>query len=407
MRSKTVAIIVLGFVFVVLLGWWVMRASTASETPENIDPEQFARAARSASNPFEDRQPKVEPVALSGVSDAGRNRSASAPSTETGGEAPEVEDGGGSSMNLNELERALAKNAEAAERNVEKYCEQNRKVTKLKAFASPPSRNKDAALYLASRIDWEGGVAGSLHLSNVLTDRMANGAWMTMPASAYTGLDFSWMTELLEYDSWTMSTTGPMRDNEHTNFLEAQIPNFISLQHWSKLRMLKGVHENDLTNAEHEVHHLADLCGSTTILLGEMIRVAIYGIERAFYAKLGLALPADLPSAADAQTYRRTAYAGMYFMWPGVSKAVREKALECSVAKCVALTEGLSVSAGARSMMPEAQETLDWLLKQRQCDPALAEKISRSPVAQPETFAQMFENVPSLDDLLDPDGGSP
>ncbi len=402
MRGKTIAIIVVGFTVVVAIGWWVMRASTASESPESIDPERFARAARRASSPFDDREPKAKPSALSPANDAGGPLRASGPA-----ETAVAHDGGETPLSLDEIRKALAKNAAAAERNVDKYCEQSRKMARLKAFAPPASRSKDAALYMASRIDWEGGVVGSLHLPAVLTDRMANGGWVTLPASSYNGLEFSWMTQVLEYDTWAMSTTGPMRDNENINFLEAQIPNFISLQQWSKLRLLKGAHESDLTRAVLEVEHLADLCGSTGLLIGEMIRVAIYGIEQKFYAERGLPLPPGLPTIAEAQSYRRAAFAGMYFMWPGVPKAVREKALECGAAKCSAITEGLGMNAGLRAMLPEARETLDWLLQQKPCDQTLAEKIARSPPASPGTVAQQLGDMPSIDDLLNPDGGSP
>jgi hypothetical protein len=230
---------------------------------------------------------------------------------------------------------------------------------------------------------------------------------MALTPADYAGFDFTWMTELLEYDVWLMSTSGPLRDLNIDNFFEAPIPNFVSLQQWSKLRLAKGLNENDLARASLEVRHLADLCGSTNILIGEMIRAAILGIERAMYEKLGQPVPDALPSAEEALAFRRTTFASMYFLFPGVPKAVREKAIACSAARCSAITEALGISGGARNVVPEAQENFDWLMKQSPCDSALADSIDKSASVTSEQLARQVEEAVSIDDLLTFDAGFP
>ena len=306
-------------------------------------------------------------------------------------------------ISVAEIRKLLGQNAEAAERNVDKFCEMNREVAKNKLLAPSSSNTKDAAIFMSSRADWEGGSIGSLHLPAPLMERMANGAWTTLPPSAYQGLDFGWMTELLEFDQWSMGATGPLRNNDIQNFFEAPIPNFISLQQWAKLRLLKGRLENDLPRASLEVRHVAQLCGSTNLLIGEMIRVSMYGIERRFFSALGLEVPPELPSESETQDFRKTALAAMRFAWPGVPKAVREKALACSNARCSTITEALSISAESRAVLPEAQETFDWLMSQKQCDAQLAQNIARSPGSTAEKLAPMFESgSKTIDEWLSP-----
>jgi hypothetical protein len=308
---------------------------------------------------------------------------------------------------LLKLHRLFAKNAEQATRNVDAFCDLSHRVAKIKAFEDRPSEKKDAAIYLANKVDWEGGTIGSLHLPKSLTDRMSTPPqhWLDFTAADYAGLDFEWLGELLEYDTWSMSVTGPMRDFKESA-IEAPIPNFISLQQWAKLRLIKGAREGDLPRASLEVQHLAELCASTQTLIGQMIRSAMFGSERTFYERLGVLVPASLPNTEQTQAYRRAAFAGMYFLLPGVPKRVREKAVTCSAARCTALNEALSMTSSVRAALPEAQETLDWLMSQSPCDSALAERISKSAPVTDEALSTLLDGSPDIDALLNFDGGT-
>jgi len=386
-----------------LFGWWLLKASTSPEVGADLQ-HRFQR--REQPTEAGDSLPRQRVTAiLVETTDPGSDAGAIsllAPDEEKG-DVLDADAG----LGLLEFKRMLAQNAEAATRNVERFCELSRKLSKVKAFSPGAPRSRDASLYLSSRVDWEGGTIGSLHLPKPLTERMAALAWMSFKPADYAGLDFAWLTELLEYDTWSMSKTGPLRDLNITNFYEAPIPNFVSLQQWSKLRLAKGLNENDLPRASLEVQHLADLCGSTDILIGGMIRSAILGIERSMYERLGQPLPEALPTADEAFAYRRTTFASMYFLYPGVPRSVREKAIACSAARCSAITEALGISAGARQLVPEAQENLEWLLSQHPCDGALADSIARSPPVGGDALAKqvLIEGGVNLDDLLSFDAG--
>lgn len=172
-----------------------------------------------------------------------------------------------------------------------------------------------------------------------------------MGPDLYAGLDFAWMKELLAFDHWSMMTAGPLRDGPTQSFMEAPIPNFVTLQNWAKLRLLKGLHEGDLASASLEVRHLAMLCATTGTLVGDMIRLAILGIERGFSEEHQLPNAPAL-TQAEAQRLRGASFAAVDFLLPGVDPATRTKALKCLPNRCTALVEALGMSASLRELVP-------------------------------------------------------
>lgn len=312
-----------------------------------------------------------------------------------GSDAGGYEDGGAPALDdqaaqAEALQRWLAENAAAAEKYVDRYCEETRGLQGRKALAEPP-RNRDAALYLAGRTDWEGGRLGLLHLPESITSRMGNPpqAWRSAGPELYAGLDFSWMTELLQFDHWTMMAAGPLRDDDAVSFFEAPLPNYVTLQYWVKLRLLKGLHEHDLARASQEVRHLATLCASNGTLVSEMIRVSLYGIERKTWEDLGQPMPEGGLTADDASQARHATLGGPFFLYPGVPRAVREKALKCIPTRCAALLETIGVTASFSALVPSTREDLAWLLEQKPCDEALARRLTRSPPVAPEILRQL------------------
>lgn len=291
----------------------------------------------------------------------------------------------------------LADNAATAEKHVDRYCAETKDLVSRKELVAPP-RERDAAVYMAGRTDWEGGRIGLLHLPDSIVQRMGNppGAWRQAGPDLYAGLDFGWMTELLQFDHWSLLGAGPLRDKAEVNFFEEILPNYMPLMSWSKLRLLKGVHEGNLAQASVEVRHLAELIGSTGSLVGEMVRVSIYNLERLVWEDVGRPVPEGLPSRDDGGRLRNSAFAGLYLLYPGVPRAVKEKALKCIPMRCAALIEGIGVTASLRHLVPGAQEELDWLLTQTPCDSALAARAARSPPITREVLGMNFNGDASL-----------
>jgi hypothetical protein len=201
------------------------------------------------------------------------------------------------------------------------------------------------------------------------------------------------MKELPQFDHWSIVTASPLRDvGAARTYADAPLPNFVTLQSWARLRLLKGLHENDLAQASVEVRHLAQLVGTTGSLIGDMIRISMLGIERGFLEEHQLTL-APAMTADEAFRLRHANFAAKDFLLPGVDRAVREKAMKCMPNRCTALTESIGSTAMVRDLVPQAGEHLSWLLEQPQCDPALSQLASRfKPMSAPEVLDGLSAN---------------
>ncbi len=205
------------------------------------------------------------------------------------------------------------------------------------------------------------------------------GAWRGFGPTDYAGLDFTWMRDLLAFDHWTLMTAGPLRDGRDLPAFEQIIPNFVTMLHWSKLRLAKGLNEHDLAQASLEVRHLATICASTSTLVGEMVRLSMLTLEREFFEAQGLP-PLDGAITPQTKQHARSAgFAARNFLMSGVPIAVKKKALACSQTRCATINEAASLLSGLRGAMPRIREDLDWLKEQQPCEPALLDRIATSP----------------------------
>jgi hypothetical protein len=278
------------------------------------------------------------------------------------------------------VEAWLTRNAALAEKHVDAFCDLSKRLAKTPGL-EPPTRERDASAFLAGRADWEDGHTGLLHLPASLTDRMKNppAAWQRFGPTDYAGLDFTWMRELLAFDHWGLMTAGPLRDGRDLPAFEQIIPDFVTMLHWAKLRLAKGLNEHDLAQASLEVRHLATICASTSTLVGEMVRLSMLTLEREFFEAQGLP-PLDGAITPQTKQHARSAgFAARNFLMSGVAIAVKKKALACSQTRCAAINEAASLLSGLRGAMPRIREDLDWLKEQQPCEPALLERIATSP----------------------------
>jgi hypothetical protein len=302
----------------------------------------------------------------------------------------------------------LARNAEAAAKHVDRFCEDSKKLAGTHQLTDPP-RTRDAATYLGVRVDWEDGRTGLLHLPDALQQHvreLAPNTWPTaLTPSDWRGLDFQWMQALLSYDAWSLSVDGPLHNQDSIDFLTAPIPNFIQLQTWAKLRLAMALTStHDLPQASLEIRHLGDLIASTGSTVGEHIRIVLLRFVRLAWEASGQTSPEPVLSADDEQAARRVSFASPYFLFPGVPRAVREKALACAPVKCSLLMEALGAHTALRDFVPDAQEGIDWVLAQHPCDPGLAAKAATGKALDPETIMKMWGSSPGAERIV-PDGG--
>lgn len=291
----------------------------------------------------------------------------------------------------------LRKNADAAEQLVDQFCERSRAMAEMLGEAS--SGTRDAATYLSVRVDWEGehgqpGPVGLLRLPTALNERMkrfAPGTWVTqLNANDWAGLDFGWLTELQGFDVWSLTADGPLKNRDAFDFFEAPIPNYITLQSWAKLRLAKGLAENDVPRASIEVRHLADLIASNGTLVSEMIRLTLLNFLRLAWDAAGQPAPTSLLQKPSAPQNRDVLLAAPYFLYPGVSPEVRRKALACSPMKCTALIEGYSAHVAFGNAVPFSASDRAWFEAQHFCDPSVAARVDR---AGPRPFNRLGDLI--------------
>ncbi|MBX7114994.1 MAG: hypothetical protein K1X64_11760 [Myxococcaceae bacterium] len=267
-----------------------------------------------------------------------------------------------------ELRSRLAQNAADAEKNLDTYCEASARLSRRALFL-PSSRNHDAAAYLTVRVDWEGDSRppGLLHLPEALSKRVADSGedWLTKISEAdFAQLDFSWLATLHQYDHWNVLLgDGPLRDYSRDNYWHAPIPNFLFWVHWAQLRLAAALRTRDMPGAAHDVRHMAYLCHSTELLIGDMIALRLLTLERqarAFASAQGQAIgEGESASADDLEEYKKLSFTARRFQLPGVPAPVKKRALQCGATPpCVAIYEGtLARHALAEIFPPEATET--------------------------------------------------
>jgi hypothetical protein len=288
-----------------------------------------------------------------------------------------------------ELGEALAGNARMADAYVDKLCEQGRKLHEHPALPDGPSHERDAAEFMAPLVDYEvlDDPPGRLHLEDALADRLkAYGVdWPARISDAdLERRDFGWMSELQQFDHWSLLGAGRLREQPVSmgDFYRQAIPNYFSLVQWSKLRFAAAFRRGDLAQASTEVRHLADLIRTQSILVAEMIAVAIYRLDasaREVAVEKGLGT-AGWPEADLRQIdrHRRIAFASLYFTYPGVKAETVRKAVACMPSPCSALLEGAGANrafgayGGANNL-----DLISDLAVEHDCDSVTLDRVSR------------------------------
>ena len=319
-----------------------------------------------------------------------------------------------------QLGEALEKNAESADRNVERFCEEARKHRERSPMPEPATRERDAAAFLAPLVDWQKPLddpPGRLHLSAALLRRIASYGdewWPTRPtAQDLTGLDFSWMERLLEFDHWSLLGAGPLKDYPVGDFYHYPIPDYVSLQYWVKLRFALALQRGDFAAASKQVRHLGDLIRSQGTLVSDMIALVLYKIDTTARARAAAAgqdvssWPAADPAEIDRE--RPLAFSALYFTYPGVSAETLRKAVACAGSPCSTLFEavGANRSFGAYGSTDNLS-LVQQLAADRNCEAALFERIAKSnELSASDLFQAQRElqdsgggEIPRLLDLL-------
>lgn len=309
----------------------------------------------------------------------------------------------------------LQRNAELAARHLDRYCEESRKLARKDLF--PESRRqREAAGYLDGKIDWEPSpstprIQGSLHLAQPLADALktAGKNWPDAIGDAeLAGLDFSWMRDLLAYDTWSVTAAGPLSTYQSNDVFGAPLPSYGLYSGWMKLRFAKALRDGDLADAAAEVRHLGELLHSQGVLIGEMFAVESLRIERAAFdaaARRGKAVAGWSPPESDQiEAWRRLARVSNHFFLPGVDPKVMARALECAPAPCSALTEAAWIHSALGDLAPAGSSADFWRLTEGQpsCEPGVLARARATTPMQATEAAGSLDDAQMLEKTFEP-----
>jgi len=311
-----------------------------------------------------------------------------------------------------ELGEALARNARSADAYVDRLCEEGRKLHDRPALPDAPTHDRDAAAFMAPLVDYEKPLddpPGRLHLGDPLAERLKSYGvdWPRKISDGdLAGLDFGWMEQIQAFDHWSLLGAGRLRDYPVGDVMVDPIPNYLSLQMWSKLRLAAAFRRGDFAVASAQVRHLADLTRSQSILIAEMVAVAIYRLDaRARDAAVANGLDPDVagwpePDLDQFDRHRRIAWASLYFTYPGVDPETVRKAVACMPSPCPALLEGAAVNRAFGAYDADNLDLVSDLARSHGCESAMLDRVRRTrELAAGDALAEGFESdngIPQL-----------
>ena len=247
-----------------------------------------------------------------------------------------------------EAKRAFAARAE---RDLPLLLEAQARAAKLPFFTARRA-GADAGPYLNPRIVWErsplvpsrGSAPLALDDGLVRKFRAWGSSWTDHAGDVeLAGLDFDWMGGLGAFGYWDLVNGSRLNEVRHPDFESLPLPNFLVLQDWAKLRLLRARREGDFAEAGAEIDQLAWLCYTTETLIGEAVAAGMLLVEAEAhdaFAKAGVDLHGwRAPTRADAELLRHAALGAISFAEPGVPAELMDRALASPIGHCAALAE--------------------------------------------------------------------
>ncbi len=392
------------------LAWWRFGDGTG------------ARAARAHGGPDSSAAPGARGATNADPRIAGAGASPHADHAEVEEHSSEAADAGGPSRALEQVAAAFAlgaqadvsayleRNAELAAEHVDRFCKDSRAASK--PWPKAPREGRDAAPWMASRVDWttEPTRMGTLHLDDRLIERVeaTSSGWAeALGVGDLAGLDFSWLRELEAYDMWSLASAGPLAEEPSYELADAPLPSYVQLMAWVKLRFIRALALGDGADASREVRHLSALLHRQGALIPEVVSVKLLELERVAFA-VAVARGQDVggwspPPDADHAALIKLIKAGPNFFMPGVAPEVMSKAAACATAPCSALLEAGAIHAAIGSESPvDTSRGLRTLTDSYGCDPALMAALERLSPTTPGKARATLLGGPSFLEALYP-----
>jgi hypothetical protein len=202
-------------------------------------------------------------------------------------------------------------------------------VKYISLFQTKKNRNQDIGLFLNSSIAWIGDVDSShtiktewrqYLLIKEMGRKMPPNLLLPIELEEYiqslgpdfiaesgkidlNQIDFSWFEDLKKYGYWSVYQNNIYDHMEQIDFVTVPIPNFSRLILWAKLRLIKGVQDNELSLAMKETLQLARLCMSTENHIGNIVGISILEILNYFRESHGYKSQADMQYFQNTKHY--------------------------------------------------------------------------------------------------------
>ena len=239
-----------------------------------------------------------------------------------------------------------------------------------------PHEGGDAAALLFAHVRWEKDTVRPDPAPPVVS--AAFKTWgLDWPRHAaeleLSGVDLAWMSQLEHFGFWDLE--GPDSPGHDLPFepVTETIPNFVDAQLLGKLRLAQGLQSGGPVRAAAEVRQLARLCLSSESLVGEMIGVALLGIERRVHeeaVRRGLPVDGWTPiSEEDQASLQRVLWVA-----PASFDLLASEALAArrpAIGDCAGLREGLNLAfyldGYLREELPARYESLGRALADPRC----------------------------------------
>jgi hypothetical protein len=310
-----------------------------------------------------------------------------------------------------EATKLLKRNAAEAAAYIERYCAETAKLPKH-LFNDPPGADpghlRDAAYFMEPLVSWETHPRseGTLQLPQPLVDKIqaAHDDWATaLSATDTVGLDFSWMTQLLSYDTWSLASVGAVADQAGiVDPFWAPIPYYPTLVQYGKLRYVRALAQGDLGQATTEVQHLADLMHTSGLLIGDFqaAKLLVLGqqLEAATLQRGYPALPPPPLDSASYDQFHDLSLAGTAFVMPGVDEAVMQRAMDCVPDPCAAINEAIGMHR-EMERLAESDDSAFWVFAESHtCDLPFLRLIKGSPSGRLDALSGYLSDngAPSL-----------
>jgi hypothetical protein len=146
-----------------------------------------------------------------------------------------------------------------------------------------PRDGGDAAPLVFAHIRWEKGLTRvPPPVPDELREKMLSydGGWPEhVEELDLAAVDTSWLSGLSGAGYLDIEGEGSALQQAPFDPLQEPIPNFIDLQNVAKVHLAQGLKAGDARPAARDVRELARLCLTSELLIGDMIAVALLGIE--------------------------------------------------------------------------------------------------------------------------------